>query len=40
VRVANDERPPETISAETTAAPTSGERILVASIMSEGINER
>ena len=39
-RVANDERPPETISAETTAAPTSGERIPVASIMSEGINER
>ena len=35
-----DERPPETISAETTAAPTSGERIPVASIMSEGINER
>ena len=39
-RVANDERPPETMSAETTAAPTSGERIPVASITSEGIKER
>ena len=39
-RVASDERPPVTISAETTAAPRRGERIPVASIMSEGINER
>ena len=39
-RVANDDRPPVNMSADTTAAPTSGERIPVASIMSEGINER
>ena len=39
-RVANDERPPESISDETTAAPTRGERTPVASIISEGIKER
>jgi hypothetical protein len=39
-RVASDEMPPDSISAETTAAPTRGERTPVASITSEGINER